>query len=478
MIDYNKIHPIAGMICTILNDYGYPAYLVGGCVRDLLLGRDPKDWDICTSARPENITSRFVERGWTVVPTGIKHGTVTLIEPNLGEQFEVTTFRVDGEYSDGRHPDGVEFTTDIREDLSRRDFTMNAIALGCQPRYHLVDPFSGEADIEAGIIRCVGDPYDRFDEDALRMLRAIRFSCQLDFQVDVKTYEALMDSIQGLSNVSAERMRDELVKIMMTPKAEDGIRMMYDTGAVAWVIPEIEPLPLITQSLPWHLYDVFEHTMHALRALIASGEPVDLATRLAMLYHDTGKPATKTVGEDGICHFYGHPEASAKATYNSLKRLRFDNDTIEEVVSLVLHHDSTFRPERPLIRRLMSSLLSPALFPKLVQIRKADIAGQNLALAPDRIRVVEESFQVYHQVIEEDAALKVTDLQVDGNDVMSYGFKGKQVGEVLKDLLDLVTYDVVPNEREKLLALIHFRIPRDQRTQVGLMECWNGEGNR
>ena len=312
-----------------LQKEGYDAYAVGGCVRDTLLGREPKDWDITTSARPEIVKSLFSH----TIDTGIQHGTVTVMLDHVG--YEVTTYRIDGEYEDSRHPKEVIFTGNLVEDLKRRDFTINAMAYNDESG--LVDAFEGEQDLKKGIIRCVGNPHDRFGEDALRMLRAVRFAAQLGFSIEERTKVAVADLAPTLAKVSAERIQMELVKLLTSANPQE-MREVYELGLSRVFLPEFDRMMETPQHNKHHMYTVGEHTIHALEAISE-----DKVLRLAILLHDVAKPLCITTDEEGQDHFKGHPQEGAKMAKEILRRLKFDNDTINHVCLFVRYHDDSRR---------------------------------------------------------------------------------------------------------------------------------------
>ena len=315
----------ANQIIARLEGAGYEAYVVGGCVRDALLGRAAADWDITTNARPEQVKALFSR----TIDTGIQHGTVTVL---LGrEGFEVTTYRIDGEYQDGRHPSEVSFTPNLLEDLKRRDFTINAMAYN--EREGLIDAFGGMGDLQSRQIRCVGDPRERFTEDALRILRAVRFSAQLNFDIEDCTREAVADFASSLTRISAERIQTEVTKLLLSDHPEV-FRVLYDTGITAVILPEFDACMETPQNHPHHCCCVGEHILLALRAVEA-----DRVLRLAALLHDIGKPGTHVRDDQGIDHFHGHGELGAEMAEGILRRLKFDNDTIYRVKHLVKVHD-------------------------------------------------------------------------------------------------------------------------------------------
>lgn len=349
-------------IIHTLQDAGHEAYAVGGCVRDSLLSRTPDDWDITTSARPEETKALFRR----TIDTGIQHGTVTVMLKKTG--YEVTTYRVDGEYEDGRHPKEVVFTANLIEDLKRRDFTINAMAYNEESG--LVDAFTGKKDLEEGIIRCVGDADERFTEDALRIMRAVRFSAQLGFSMEDKTKAAIRGHAENLRKVSAERIQTELTKLVTSPHPEY-LRSAWETGITAVFLPEFDRLMCTPQKNPHHCLNVGEHTLRAMQAV----RP-DKILRLAMLFHDFGKPDCASADENGTDHFHGHGAVSSKMAEEILKRLRYDNDTIDRVRELVYWHDMEILPEKRAVRRAASKV-GKELFPLLLEVKQADLAAQS-----------------------------------------------------------------------------------------------------
>ena len=322
-MDKNAKISLPAKVARILNtlgEHGYEAYAVGGCVRDSLLGRMPQDWDITTSARPEQVKALFRH----TIDTGIQHGTVTVMLDHEG--FEVTTYRIDGEYEDARHPKEVAFTANLLEDLKRRDFTINAMAYN--EVTGLVDAFDGIGDLERGVIRCVGNAMERFSEDALRMLRAVRFAAQLGFSIERETQEAIAGLAGNIKKVSAERIQVELVKLLTSPNPGE-LKVAYRTGLTAVFLPEFDMMMETPQNNPHHCYSVGEHTLKAIEAV-----PADKVLRLTMLLHDIAKPACKTTDKKGVDHFYGHPVRGSEMARGILRRLKFDNDTTDRVCRL------------------------------------------------------------------------------------------------------------------------------------------------
>lgn len=416
---------------------GHEAYAVGGCVRDAVLGREPADWDITTSAAPVEVKAFFRK----TIDTGIQHGTVTVMLENEG--FEVTTYRVDGEYEDGRHPKEVQFTKSLLEDLKRRDFTINAMAYN--EKEGLVDAFDGVGDLRQGIIRCVGSAEERFTEDALRMMRAVRFSAQLGFELEADTRAAIGKLCGNLVKVSAERIQAELVKILVSPYPEK-LRDAWENGLTGAVLPEFDLCMECEQNNPHHIYSVGEHTIHALKHVEA-----DRILRLSVLFHDFGKPEVKTTDEEGIDHFKRHPLVSEELAREILKRLRFDNETIRQVSKLVWCHD--YHPSLTLagVRRALNQI-GEDLFPMYLKIQRADILAQNPDLQEPKLKALEKVSQLYEQILKEKDCITLKQLAVSGRDLMEKGFSpGPQLGEILQYLLELVLEDPGKNEKEWLL---------------------------
>lgn len=428
-------------ILQTLTAAGYEAYLVGGCVRDLLRGVPPHDWDICTSARPEETEACFT--GQRIIETGLKHGTVTVLES--GEPYEITTYRTEGPYSDSRRPDFVRFVPNLEEDLARRDFTINAIAMDLDGALH--DPFGGKSDILAGLIRCVGEPDQRFQEDGLRVMRALRFAAVFGYAIELGTAQAIHENRAMLSRVAAERINVELCKLLTGQSAGEILRQYPDVLCQFW--PELEPLIALEQNNPWHCWGGWEHTIHAVEA-----SPADAPLRLAMLLHDIGKPSCKSTDENGIDHFYGHPAVSAQLADQMLRTLKFDNATRKQVVTLVEHHDVQLPPRNQVIRRWLNRL-GPEVFFQLLEVKRADNMGQALEKVRDRLAELDEVKAKAEQILEQRQCLTLKDLAVDGRDVMAAGVApGPEVGRVLEGLLDRVLKDEIPNERNALLELI------------------------
>ncbi len=430
----------AGHIVKTIQAAGFEAYVVGGCVRDSLLGREPQDWDITTSATPEQVKALFPR----TVDTGLKHGTVTVLYG--GEGFEVTTYRIDGKYEDGRHPSEVTFTPNLEEDLLRRDFTINAMAYNDEAG--LVDFFGGREDMRIGVIRCVGKPEDRLQEDALRILRAIRFAAQLRYHVDAYTMTAIRKLAPNLKNISAERIQAELVKILLSPHP-DYLRGAYSMGITKVILPELDRAMETPQNHPHHIYNVGEHILRSMKAV----EP-DKVLRLTMLLHDIGKPDTLTVDEDGITHFHGHAKVSAEMAEKILRRLKFDNATINMVCRLVLYHDygNDVEPDARTVRRAVNKIGEDA-FPLLFPIKCADISAQSEYMLEQKLERLEKWEQLYEEMQEKQECVTLKNLAVTGSDLIAAGMTpGKELGDVLKKLLGIVLDDPSCNTKEKLLA--------------------------
>ena len=426
-------------ILEILEDAGYEAYVVGGCVRDRLLGRDPHDWDITTSATPSQVKALFPK----TVDTGIRHGTVTVM---IGQEgFEVTTYRIDGEYEDGRHPKNVTFTGNLENDLERRDFTINAMAYS--PRRGLVDLFDGQGDLQRGVVRCVGDPRERFGEDALRMLRAVRFAAQLGFSIDPETADAVRLMAGNLEKVSAERIQAELVKLLLSDHPDD-LREAYRLGLTAVFLPEFDRCMQCPQNNPHHQYTVGEHILHSLLHV----RP-DRILRLTMLLHDIGKPEKKETDAKGIDHFRLHAVAGEERSAQILRRLKFDTQTIRTVSWLILWHD--FRPEpTPRAVRRSISRIGKEYYPLYLEIRKADMLAQSPFRREEKLAQIESVARLYEEVIQKNEAVTARDLLVTGKDLIGIGFNpGPKMGRTLKILLESVIEDPALNERDTLLAL-------------------------
>ena len=427
-------------ILNTLQNAGYEAYAVGGCVRDSILGRVPDDWDITTSAKPLEVKELFPKS----FDTGIQHGTITVLVNHVG--YEVTTYRIDGEYEDGRHPKQVQFTPNLVEDLKRRDFTINAMAYNDEEG--LVDCFEGLKDIENKVIRCVGDPYERFNEDALRIMRAVRFAAQLGYDIDVTTKQAVRDLAPNLSKISVERINVELTKLLVS-KHPEMMRDLYELGITAIVLPEFDLTMETGQNNPHHCYNVGEHTIHALMNVRE-----DKVLRLAALLHDFGKPQCKTTGESGRDHFYGHPAVSEEFAKAILRRLRYDNDTIAKVTRLVLYHDYRMGDGRKGTRKAMSKV-GEDLFDMLLELQHADILAQSDYGREEKLENLSRVRKDVEAIRAQSECVSLKTLAVTGNDLISAGMKpGKEIGETLTRLLEVVLENPERNTKEELLELV------------------------
>lgn len=431
------------LIIKNLQRHGYDAYAVGGCVRDSILNRKPEDWDITTSAKPEQV-KRIFRR---TVDTGIEHGTVTVLIGKDG--FEVTTYRVDGLYEDGRHPKEVTFTSRLEEDLKRRDFTINAMAYNDDER--LVDAFGGMRDLNYHLIRCVGDPKERFSEDALRILRAVRFSAQLAFPIEPETAEAIKSLAPNLEKISAERIQAELVKLLVSDHPER-IQDACELGITKVVLPEWDDMVGVKQNTPHHKYDVAAHTVHALQNV-----KNDKVLRLTMLFHDMGKPVMKTTDENGRDHFKGHAIASEQIAKTVMKRLKFDNDTIRKVTKLVAYHDYRMEPTGANVRRAMHEI-GVELFPYYLAVRLADTKAQSSYERRGKLENIIQIRELYRNALRNKECVTLKDLAVTGTDLINLGIApGKELGTLLNELLYMVIEDPAWNQKGKLCDYVKER---------------------
>lgn len=426
-------------IISTLEDKGFEAYAVGGCIRDSLLKKTPDDWDITTSASPLEVKAIFNR----TIDTGIKHGTVTV--RLHGRSYEVTTFRIDGDYSDGRHPDDVLFVKNLDEDLKRRDFTINAMAFS--ERTGIIDLFGGVKDLEDGIIRCVGDPVQRFSEDALRMMRAVRFAARFGFSIEENTYNAIKALALTLSKVSAERIRVEFEKTIVSDHPEF-LRDMYKLGLTHVFLPEWDKCMECPQNTVHHLYTVGEHTIR-----VISNVPATPVLRLSAFFHDIGKPVSRKPDKKGQDHFVGHPVLGADMAEEIMKRLRFDNATIAKVRILVERHDDRPALTKRNIRREISRT-GKENYLDLLTLRRADILGQSEYHREEKLLRVEESKKLFYEIIASDETLSIKDLSIKGRDLMDLGVeKGPEIGLILNTVLSIVIDSPSLNEREKLITL-------------------------
>jgi tRNA nucleotidyltransferase (CCA-adding enzyme) len=426
-----------------LTDHGYEAYIVGGCVRDALLHVEPKDWDITTSASPEEVKQLFSH----TVDTGIEHGTVTVLLDH--EPYEVTTYRVDGKYEDHRRPSEVTFTKSLKEDLLRRDFTINAMAYNDQEG--LIDLYGGEEDLAKGLIRCVGVANQRFDEDALRILRALRFAARLDFTIEEETRLAMIAKKEFLRQISAERIREELTKILISDHPELLV-MAYELGITKIILPEWDEMMETPQNNPHHLYSVGLHSLKGIQQI----EP-NVHLRYAMLLHDAGKPACKTTDEEGIDHFTKHPLKSKDIAREVLRRLKFDNETVKVVTTLVEWHDWRFMKvidiNKKAVRRLANKIGVDLCY-QLFKVQHADIMAQSNYQKKQKLDILEKTKSLLDEIVADQECITLKDLKLNGKDLIAMGVQpGKQIGVILNSLLDLVLEQPELNTEEALAEM-------------------------
>lgn len=427
-------------VFQLLGKAGYECFLVGGCVRDMLMGKAPHDIDITTNATPEEIKTVFSD--FHTLDIGIKHGTVTVMLEN--EPIEITTYRTESSYSDGRHPDKVVFTRNIRDDLSRRDFTSNAIAFS--PQVGIVDPFGGRRDIENKLLRCVGTPEERFKEDSLRILRALRFASVLGFDIDEKTEKAMYNCKELISIVSPERIYSEITKLLCGKDAGRILSHYSDILAVA--LPEIKAMKGFEQHNFHHIYDVLNHTAKVVDSVYPA-----VHLRLAALFHDCGKPDCFSLDEKGVGHFYSHASISAHKADEALLRLRCDNATREKVVKLVKSHDTPIEPDSKTVKKKLQKY-GEGIFFDLIKLQRAD----NMGLSPDylfRQETYNRLEEIARQIIEENQCFSLKDLAVNGTDMIELGLKGKDIGNALDFLLKAVMEERCQNDKESLIKYYH-----------------------
>lgn len=435
-------------IIDTLKFYGYEAFAVGGCVRDSILARVPGDWDITTSAKPEQIKRHFKR----TVDTGIEHGTVTVL---IGDDsYEVTTYRIDGKYEDSRHPKEVTFTACLEEDLKRRDFTINAMAYNDD--FGLIDLYGGMQDLQRKVIRCVGDPKERFGEDALRMLRAVRFAAQLGFAIDPATSQAIKDLASDLKKISAERIQVEIVKLL-TSNYPTLWKTVYELGVTRIIMPEFDNCMMTNQNTPHHCYNVGEHILYAVNHV-----PADKVLRLTMLLHDIGKPQCKSVDETGRDHFHGHARVSEMMAKKILRRLKFDNDTTDKVLMLIREHDTRPEPVKKQVRRLMNRM-GVELFPLYLTVRRADTMAQSTYKREEKLKRIDELEEIFKEILADGDCFTLKNLAITGKDLIAMGIEpGKEIGELLNLSLELVMDDPKRNNPAYLLKYAEIEHERRQ----------------
>lgn len=437
---YNaKIPKDAIEIIRCIEEAGYEAYIVGGCVRDMLMDREPNDWDITTSAKPEQIKEIFKR----TYDTGIKHGTVTVILHE--EHYEITTYRIEGEYKDFRRPEEVSFVEDITLDLSRRDFTMNAIAY--HPERGFVDPYEGAKDIERKCIRSVRDAKERFTEDALRILRAVRFASQLGFDIEKQTLEGI-DACKGLLvHISRERIRDEFLKVCVSPRPEY-IKLLHEQGLMQYIVPEFDKAFEVPQQHPHHIYDVANHTLESMKHI----EPT-VRLRLTMFLHDLGKIYTRTTDKHGIDHFYGHQKKSEGMCKEILKDLKLDNCMIKEVSQLIYYHDYHIDHtiNKVYVKKLLMQL-DVELFEDLLKVQEADARAQNLDKLKVKLEGIEKQKRLMKEILENNEPYKKSMMALTGTDLIKNGIaQGKEIGTLLDRALEKIIHEPDYNNTEMLL---------------------------
>lgn len=430
----------AKRIIDLLISSGYSAYAVGGCVRDSVMGRQCGDVDITTSALPLQIEQVLESDGIRYIETGLKHGTITAVLED--DNYEITTFRTDGDYGDNRHPDSVSFVTSIEDDLARRDFTINAMAYNDSG---MVDLYGGMQDIDARLIRCVGDPDTRFREDALRIMRGLRFASVLGFSIEPVTAQAIHSNKELLGNIASERIFVELKKLLLGENVEQILLEYRDVLAV--IIPELERTFDFPQHSKWHLYDVYTHTAKS----VAFAPKVE-HIRMALLLHDIGKPYTLYTDSEGCDHFKGHPAVSTELSQLVLKRLKVSNIFFNKVITLVENHDRHIHANTPSIKHWLS-VLGEELIYDFVDVKIADMSSHNLALAQEEMDELYQVRDMIESVISSGEPYSISQLAIHGNDLIPLGYRGKEIAMELSHLLDIVMSDPSQNEKQLLLSL-------------------------
>jgi len=426
-------------IIETLQKSGYEAYIVGGCVRDRILGKEPKDWDICTPSLPEQTMKCFAEHH--IIETGLQHGTVTLMLNHI--PFEITTYRIDGQYSDNRRPDKVEFVSSLKADLSRRDFTINAMAYN--PNEGIVDYFGGMDDLNTGIIRCVGDAGQRFREDALRIMRALRFASVLSFSIEEDTSKAMLENKILLKNIAVERIASEINR-MITGNGVSNILLKH-LPVITEVIPEIAPMNGFEQNNSYHCHDVLHHSLFSI-----DHAPKNIVLRLAMLFHDIAKPQCYTES-NGIGHFYGHPQVSSDMAKTILLRLKYDNDTIKDVTELVFYHDANIQPDIKHVKRWLNKIGEEKLR-QLIEVKKADAMAQSVYYQKEKLGTLDKISDLLNEIIEQQQCFSLKDLAVNGKDLLAVGFEeGVEIGAALNRLIEMVIDEQVENDKHELLRI-------------------------
>lgn len=423
-----------------LNDSGFSAYAVGGCVRDSLLGLAPHDWDICTSAKPEEMKRCF--EGMKTFDVGIQHGTIAV---HLGgTNFEITTYRIDGDYSDNRRPDSVTFTDDVTLDLSRRDFTVNSMAYSDSEG--VIDPFGGEEDLKNNLLRCVGNPDARFGEDALRIMRGLRFSAVYGFEIEAETSRSIHRNRELLNNIAFERIREELMGLICGAFCGRVLNEYRDVISV--IIPELSPCFDFEQRTKHHVFDVYEHIVRSVTKV-----PQEPMLRLVMLLHDVGKPQACTEDKNGTRHFKVHQQISADIAQTVLRRFRFPNAFSEDCIKLIIYHDVRFSGSKRQIKRIMQKL-GESRTRDLFQVQRADIFAQSDYLRAEKLAAVDNAEKLFEEIVKDNECFSLKNLAVNGRDLIDSGITdGRKIGRILNALLDEVIDGGVENNREVLLSI-------------------------
>lgn len=434
------------IVINILESFNHQAYIVGGCVRDSYLNKIPNDWDICTSATPNKIIEYF--KDYKVIETGLKHGTVTLIIDNAS--IEITTFRIEGEYVDNRKPSQVLFTNNLKLDLERRDFTINALVYN--PKTGIIDFFNGLNDIKNKIIKTVGNPNERFEEDALRILRCIRFSSTLSFSIDIDTVNALNQNKYLLNNISKERIRDEFNKLILGDNCFEVLKTHYNIIEI--FIPEIKNMIGFEQHNKYHIYDVYTHTLVALK-----NSQKNLIIRLSLFCHDIGKPEVFSIDSNGVGHFYNHSQVSQKISITVLKRLKYDNKTINYVSNLVKYHDLVLSDNIFKIKKILYNKMDLETFKLLLEVKKCDDLGKNLDLSNSNIETIKKVEKIIDFIIENNHCINLNQLEINGNDLKHLGIcDGVKIGEILNKLMYEVLLDNNKNYKDLLINKVKIRL--------------------
>lgn len=440
------------IILNLLNENSFEAYLIGGCVRDMLLRRIPKDYDIATNAVPEQVIDIFKKNNFKTIPTGIKHGTVTIVIDD--SNYEITTYRIESDYTDLRRPDFVNFTTNLCDDVSRRDFTINSLAFN--PTEGIIDFFNGQKHLNERCIKCIGDSNKRFSEDPLRMLRAVRLSSELNFKIEEETLKGIEKNKVLITKVSNERKQQELIKLLISDFPEVGLKYSSSTNLLFYIIPEFSDCKGFEQNNKHHDKDVLNHTIEVIK-----NTPKDLEIRLTALFHDIGKPLSYQ-NYDGKYSFKGHSNISADLTKKILTRLKFNSKTIENVVLMVKYHEIQDELSKSNIKKLLNKLGTKdqaiTLFRKLLLFRIGDIKGQSSYMQKEKLLFIQKTKSNFNEILKYDEAFKISDLKINGNDLLKLGFKDKDIGIILNELLTLVIEQKIINSKDQLLKYLSSKV--------------------